>query len=376
MKKLIIISGAFLLLSFSLFARGEVVDERIVSEQAVYRLVKAVDGMPHPWGFAFLPGGEILITGRAGILWMFEPESGNLREISGLPEIRSAGQGGLLDIVLHPDYRNNGWIYMTHVVAGEGGNAPAVSRARLEGDRLRDLERIFTANKGGRTTLHFGSRLAFDSRGFLYVSLGERGEGPRAQDLSDHAGSTLRLTDDGRVPSDNPFTGDPDKADEIFSYGHRNPQGMALDPVTGTIWQHEHGPRGGDEINILRPGANYGWPVVTYGRGYDGSRVGIGSSAPGMEPPVLYWDPSIAPSGMTFYTGNLFPRWKGDLFAGALAGTHLRRIERRGDEILSQEVLLKDRIGRIRDVRQSPDGYLYVLTDEKNGSLYRLEPVQ
>ena len=201
----------------------------------------------------------------------------------------------------------------------------------------------------------------------MYVSLGDRGESPRAQDYSDHAGTVLRLHDDGRIPGDNPYAA-------VFSYGHRNVQGMVFDAASGEVWIHEHGARGGDEVNILKKGANYGWPHISYGRNYDGSKIGIGTRAPGMEQPLLYWDPSIAPSGMAVYSGDAFPSWTGDLFVGALAGQHLRRLKRDGSRIVSQEVLLQNRVGRVRDVRQGPDGLLYFLTDERNGSLYRLEP--
>lgn len=343
--------------------------ERIDSMEESFRLVSITEGIPNPWSFVFLPGGDVLITQRSGRLWRLEPVSGRRSEISGLPEIEAGGQGGLLDIVLHPGYSRNGWIYMSHVVSSAGGYATAVSRARLDGNRLTGLERVVTANNAGGTTRHFGSRLVFDDEGYLYVSLGDRGEDRRAQDLSDHAGTLLRIHDDGRIPGDNPYGA-------AFSYGHRNVQGMVFDPVSREVWVHEHGARGGDEVNVIKRGANYGWPRISYGRHYDGSKIGIGSSAPGMEQPLIYWDPSIAPSGMAVYTGNAFPSWRGDIFVGALAGRHLRRLERDGEAIVSQEVLLDNRVGRIRDVRQGPDGKLYILTDERNGSLYRLEPLE
>ena len=364
------------LLGSCISAEEELIDSRISSEQAEFRLVRVVSGIANPWGFTFLPEGDALITQRSGRLWRLDNENGILEEISGLPEIRPGGQGGLLDIVLHPDYPRNGWIYLSHVVSAPDGNATAVSRARLDQTRLIDLERIFTANKGGRTTRHFGSRLVFNDEGYLFITLGERGEDDRAQDRSDHAGSTLRLRPDGRVPPDNPFVGDESAADEIFSYGHRNAQGMIYDPFTDKIWLHEHGAKGGDEVNIIKPGANYGWPVISYGTHYSGAKIGVGVSRPGMEQPLIYWDPSIAPSGMALYTGEAFPAWQGDIFLGALAGKHLRRLERRDGKIIAQEVLLQGSIGRIRDVRQGPDGLLYLLTDEQNGSLYRLEPAE
>jgi len=233
---------------------------------------------------------------------------------------------------------------------------------------------IFEMAKKTSTTMHFGSRLAFARDGTLFVSTGERGDRNRAQDLGDSAGKVLRIRPDGSIPGDNPFAGRPGALGEVFSYGHRNVQGLAVNPGTGEVWAHEHGPQGGDEINILRPGANYGWPLVTYGREYSGGPIGEGTGKPGIQEPVLHWTPSIAPSGMAFYTGDRFPRWKGNIFVGALAGTHLRRVVPGAGGPVEQEVLLSGTIGRIRDVRQGPDGNLYLLTDENPGALYRLEP--
>ena len=374
--KHLFLAAAFLS-GVALFPAPEIVEPAIPSADHVFRLVRLTDSISHPWAFDFLPSGDILITQRSGRLWKIDSYSGDRTEISGVPDVYARGQGGLLDVRLAPDYERNGWIYFSHAVSTSTGPATAVSRARLDGNRLVGLQRIFTANKGGRTSHHFGSRLAFDPQGHLYVTLGERGEGSRAQDPRDHAGSVLRLYPDGSVPDDNPFVGDSSGADEVFTYGHRNPQGMVFDPVTGHILIHEHGAKGGDEVNILSPGANYGWPVITYGTDYDGSKIGTGTAAPGMKQPEIYWDPSIAPSGMAVYTGKLFPDWQGDLFVGALAGQHLRRLERDSDgTIVSQEVLLKNRIGRIRDVRQGLDGALYLLTDEAKGALFRLDPVR
>lgn len=367
MRRIVLTITALLGLAACATAEEEIVDARIRSEKAEFRLLKLVDGIPNPWGFAFLPDGDILITQRSGRLWRLGKESA-LEEIAASLEVRAAGQGGLLDIVLHPDYSANGWIYLSHVVSTPPGNATAVSRGRLAGNRLTDIQRIFTANGGGRTTRHFGSRLVFDDEGYLFITLGDRGEMNRAQDPSDHAGSVLRLRDDGRVPSDNPFG-------EVYSYGHRNPQGMVYDELSGSVWVNEHGAKGGDEINRLESGANYGWPVISYGTHYNGAKIGEGTRKPGMEQPELYWDPSIAPSGMAVYTGNAFPGWDDDFFVGALAGRHLRRVERSGADVTGrEEVLLQGVIGRIRDVRTGPDGLLYLLTDERNGGLYRLEP--
>ncbi len=314
----------------------------VKSEEAVFRVVRVAGGLTHPWSMAFLPDGKIPITERPGRLLLLA--DGRTQLVTGRPEITATGQGGLLDVVLHPDFARNGWLYFSYS-AGRGDDlGTRVTRARLDDT--------------------------------LLISLGDRGESDRAQDLRDPAGSVRRLTDDGRIPPDNPFAGrrESRRADalpEIWTYGHRNPQGLTVQPGTGRVWEVEHGPRGGDELNLLEPGRNYGWPVITYGREYSGGPVGEGiTERPGMEQPAAYWVPSISPSGMTFYTGAAFPAWKGNLFVGALSGQQLRRLVLE----VRQEVLLADTLGRIRDVRQGPDGNLWLLTDEAPGALYRLEP--
>ena len=346
------------------------------SREEEFRLVQLVSDLDHPWALAFVSGGDMLITERSGTLWLFDGET--LTRVSGIPSVAQVGQGGLLDVVLHPDFAANDLVYLSYTAAYDGGYGTVVMRARLSGAALVDAEEVFRTDLAGSGGFHFGSRLAFDEEGYLYVSLGERHNRPRAQDLSDQAGSILRLDDDGSVPDDNPFVGVPGAAPEIFSYGHRNPQGLALNPFTGEIWEIEHGPQGGDELNIIHAGSDYGWPVITYGVEYgSGAPIGEGTSKPGVEEPVTYWVPtSIAPSGMTFYTGGSFPGWRGDLFIGALAGQHLRRLEIDGERVTAQELLLQGVVGRVRDVRQGPDGDLYILTDEANGGLYRLEPVE
>ncbi|MBS3936498.1 MAG: PQQ-dependent sugar dehydrogenase, partial [Sulfuritalea sp.] len=297
--------------------------------------------------------------------------------IGGLPPVAAIGQGGLLDVVLHPDYPRNGWLYLSFVAQGEGGYGTEVLRARLRDHRLTEVRIIFRMQPKTRSSLHFGSRLAFDRRGFLYITLGDRGDKDRAQRLDDHAGSVIRLHDDGRVPHDNPFLATPGARPEKWTLGNRNIQGAALHPVTGELWTHEHGPQGGDEINVMRAGQNYGWPVITYGRNYViGTRIGEGTHKPGMAQPLHHWTPSIAPSGMSFYTGDRFPRWQGNLFVGALREQMLVRLELDGERIGRQEILLKAVVGRIRDVRAGPDGYLYLLTDSPEGELLRLEPAE
>lgn len=336
------------------------------------RLTVLTQGLEHPWGMAFLPDGGILITERPGRLRLLD--SGRLTDIAGLPAIVAKGQGGLLDVALHPQYASNGWIYLSYVEPGEDGMGTTVGRGKLKGRQLVNWQTLFQlAPKTGKRQ-HFGSRLVFDNKGHLYITLGDRGERDRSQDLNDHAGSVIRLHDDGRIPKDNPFNARGNSRPEIYSYGHRNIQGAALHPQNGQLWTHEHGPQGGDELNIIRAGANYGWPVITYGREYGtGFRIGD-THRDGMQQPLHYWVPSIAPSGMAFYSGNQFPAWRGNLFIGSLKFRLLVRLELKNDAVVAEHRLLQDRIGRIRDVRQGPDGYLYLLTDESDGSLVRLEP--
>ncbi|MFO7731799.1 MAG: PQQ-dependent sugar dehydrogenase [Spirochaetia bacterium] len=369
-------AAALLLLLVPLYAAGQsgAAAQRIRSDQTVFHLVKEADGLDHPWALAFLPDGDMLISERPGRMLLYS--GGDLKVVTGLPDIYASGQGGLLDIALHPQFEQNRWVYFTYSTAGSGGAGTALYRARLEGTRLTDGEQLYRLSRLTGTGRHFGSRIVFGPDGYLYMSIGERGDRYRAQQLDDAAGSTLRLNPDGSIPGDNPFSGRSDVLAEIYSYGHRNAQGMAVHPQTGEIWQHEHGPRGGDEVNIIKAGANYGWPKVSFGEEYRGGPIGEGSVAPGIEAPLIHWTPSIAPSGMSFYTGDLFSEWRGDLFVGALAGQHLRRLELDGQQVVNQEVLLQGRIGRIRDVKVGPEGYLWLLTDEQNGSLYRLRPLQ
>jgi len=344
------------------------------SPSFTYEIVTA--GLEHPWSLAFLPDGRMLVTERPGRLRLISAE-GELHPdpIGGLPPIRQHGQGGLLDVVLHPDFENNRWVYFSFAEADGRDVGTAVARGQLRGHRLEQVEVIFRLLPKSRTKQHFGSRLLFDNKGYLFITLGDRGDRPRAQDLNDHAGSLIRLHDDGRIPADNPFANRSGARAEIFSYGHRNMQGAALHPVTGRVWIHEHGPQGGDELNIPQAGVNYGWPVITYGANYfTGTRIGEGTHKEGMAQPVHYWVPSIAPSGMTFYTGDRFPQWQGNLFIGSLKFRLLVRLVLDGERVVREERLLEDELGRIRDVRQGPDGLLYLLTDESDGLLVRLLP--
>lgn len=344
------------------------------SEQHSFRVATLADGLDHPWGMAFLPEGGLLITERAGRLNIFQ--DGEMKQVTGLPEnIAVRGQGGLLDVVLHPDFAENRWIYLSYAGEAGGEAGTEVARARLDGTALSDVLVIFSAHPKTPGSAHYGGRLLFDRAGELYIALGDRRNYMQeAQKLTSHLGGVIRVNDDGSVPEDNPFAGRDEALEETFSYGHRNVQGMALHPETGAVWTHEHGPRGGDEVNILQAGANYGWPAITYGIDYSGAIISEKTAAPGMEQPVVYWVPSIAPSGMAFYQGDLFPEWQGDIFVGALAGRHLRRLELDGDTVTGQEELLGDLGARIRDVETGPDGYLYLLTDATDGRLIRLEP--
>jgi glucose/arabinose dehydrogenase len=349
-------------------------DEAISSEQATFRVVPVVTGLEHPWGMAFLPGGEILITERPGRLRLVRDGGLEPAPIAGVPEVYASGQGGLLDVALDPGFASNRVIYLSYAASGEGGNSTRVARATLGEGRLEDLAVIFTAEPLVRASKHFGSRLAFDAEGHLFITVGERGQGDRAQDLGQDNGKVIRLDPDGSVPEDNPFVGTAGARSEIFSYGHRNPQGMAIHPQTGVPWLNEHGARGGDEVNVVRPGVNYGWPVITYGIDYSGAPIGEGTHKEGMAQPIHYWVPSIAPGGMAFYDGAAFPEWRGDLFVGALKAELLVRLELDGERVVAEERLLDGALGRIRDIEVGPDEFLYLLTDEGDGGLYRLEP--
>ena len=356
-------------------AEPAVVAERVVSEQATFRVVRVATGLANPWSIAFLPDGDALVSERPGALLRLDVETGAVRNLDGVPRVAAVGQGGLLDVELHPQFADNRLVYLSYAAGRSGSYATSIARGRLTDSGLEDVEVLFTMNRPSGARLHFGSRLSFGADGMLYATFGERGDRHRAQDPADHAGTIIRLRDDGSVPDDNPFAAG-GGAPEVYSFGHRNPQGMAVHPVTGRVWSHEHGPQGGDEINVIEAGVNYGWPVITYGREYrSGAPIGVGTAAPGMAQPVLHWTPSIAPSGMTFYDGDRFPGWRGDLFAGALAGRHLRRVQLDGERAVAEEVLLQGRVGRVRDVKQGPDGMLWLLEDARNASIYRLEPV-
>jgi glucose/arabinose dehydrogenase len=336
-------------------------------------------GLEHPWGIAFLPDGRALVTERPGRLRLIGRDGRVSAPLMGVPAVAASGQGGLLDVALSPDFASSKAIFMSYAEPREtGGSATSVARARLEpeGDsgRLDDVKVILRQQPATSGSMHFGSRLAFARDGNLFVTLGERANRDKAQDLGTHYGKVVRIRPDGAVPPDNPFVGKAGAQPEIWSYGHRNPQSAAIHPATGKLWTVEHAARGGDEVNIPLAGKNYGWPVITYGRDYSGAKIGEGTAKAGMEQPVYYWDPSIAPSGMAFYAGNLFPEWKGNLFVGALRGAALHRLVLDGESVVGEEVLLGDIGERIRDVRSGPDGALWLLTDSGNGRVLRLVP--
>ena len=345
------------------------------SERHSFRLVRIADGLDHPWSLAFLPDARIMVTERRGRLRLVERGRLVRKVVAGLPgNVTQDGQGGLLDVVLHPNFAANHLLYLSYAGRAGGRLGTEVVRAVLAGDRLTDVTVIFRAlpkSSGGR---HFGSRLLISDDGFLYITLGDRAERRSAQDLSDHRGSVIRIHVDGSVPRDNPFASKSGARPEIFTRGNRNVQGIARQPGSGLVWMHEHGPRGGDEINIIKAGANYGWPIVSYGINYDGSTISSQPTHPGVEPPVHYWVPSIAPSGMAFYDGDKFPNWRGNLLVGALKDRLLVRLEVDGRKIVHEERLLRRKLGRIRDVRQGPDGFIYLLNDSSRGAIYRLEP--
>ncbi|MBS1221687.1 MAG: glucose dehydrogenase [Proteobacteria bacterium] len=349
----------------------------ISSAEHDFRVVVLTRGLEHPWGLAFLPDGRLLVTERPGRLRLVAAD-GTLdpRPVEGLPPIAAQGQGGLLDVALHPQFAENGLVYLSYAARGTGGIGTEAARGRLVDHRLEDVKVLFRQQPKSGGGRHFGSRLVFDRQGQFYITLGDRGEMARAQKLDDLAGKIVRLTADGQIPPDNPFANQAGARPEIYSLGNRNVQGAALHPVTGELWTHEHGPQGGDEVNVIRAGRNYGWPVITYGVEYViGTKIGEGTQKPGMEQPLHIWVPSIAPSGLAFYQGDRFPGWRGDLFVGALRGQMLVRLRFDGEKLVREERLLEGELGRIRDVRAGPDGYLYLLTDADDGVIARLEPV-
>ena len=352
------------------------------SSELPIRVVPVATGLSHPWSLAFLPDGSMLVTEREGRLRIVRNGTLDPTPITGVPAVYARVLGGLLDVALHPRFAENRIVYLSYSKAGQNNlSTTALARGRLDGMSLVDVEDIFVANTWSKSSTNYGGRLAFDRAGLLYLTVGERQEQDRAQKPDDHGGKVLRLRDDGTVPPDNPFVGRTGYLPEIYSLGHRSPQGLAMHPVTGAIWENEHGPLGGDELNIIQPGRNYGWPLVTFGTDYDGTKISDSTWRADLEPPFVYWVPSIAVSGLAFYTGDRFPAWKGNVFVGSMfegrtRGTgHLQRIVvNEAGRPINREPLLTELHQRIRDVRQGPDGLLYVLTDEDAGALLRIEP--
>jgi aldose sugar dehydrogenase len=329
-------------------------------------------GLEMPWGMEFLPDGRILILEKMGKLRIWADGQLQQEPVAGLPEIWAHGQGGLLDVKMHPNYDQNGWLYFAYSAPGPGGGNTAIGRGKLKDNQLLEFEQIFHGQPFSGGGAHFGSRIVFDDQNYLFTTIGDRGVQDNAQKLSTHTGTVLRMNDDGSVPADNPFVNEPGALPHIWSYGHRNIQGMAIHPETGDIWTHEHGPKGGDEINVILKGENYGWPLATFGINYNGTIITTDTTLPGMVDPILYWDPSIAPCGLEIVSSDKYPQWKHNLMVGALAGQHIQRVVVEGRKVTETEKLLQG-FARFRAIKQGPDGYLYVLT-ESPGIFFRIIP--
>ncbi len=368
------VAGALVPLALAMGAASSLGAENYQSQAGSIAVVTVAEGLEQPWGLAFLPDGRMLVTEKEGRLRLVAPDGALSEPLAGVPEVYDSGQGGLLDVALDPDFAANQLVYLSFSEPGGEGGGTAVARGKLGADRLEDVEVIWRQQPKLDSGQHFGSRLVFLPDGTLIVTLGDRNTRQYISDMKAQIGKLVRINRDGSIPEDNPFVGNADYSPDIYSLGHRNVQGATLHPDTGQLWTVEHGARGGDEINIPQAGKNYGWPVISYGREYSGGKIGEGTSKPGLEQPLHYWDPSIAPSGMTFYTGDKVPAWKGSLFVGALKFQLLARLEVDGNRIVKEERLLEDMGDRIRDVVQGPDGYLYLLTDEDDGRILRLEP--
>lgn len=353
---------------------------------AAYTITPVAGGLDHPWSIAFLPGGDMLVTERPGRLRIIRDGKLLPDPVPGVPDVYVKSQAGLFDVVLHPDFANNQTIYLTYASGTTGANATTVARARLEGDALLDVKVIFKTAPSKDTAVHFGGRMVFLADGTFLLTLGDGFDyREEAQNLMSDLGKIVRLNDDGSIPQDNPFASRTDARPEIWTYGHRNVQAIVRDALTGHIYAHEHGPKGGDELNLIEPGKNYGWPVITYGLDYSGARISPYTEREGMEQPLVYWVPSIAPSGMTLYTGDKFPRWQGDLFVAALAGKQVRRVDLDDGRVAGEETLFAELDARIRDVREGPDGALYLLTEsnkvmgyfdgDEPGAVLRVDPM-
>lgn len=367
-----------LLLSFGVTGIAQA--EQYSSERHTVTATTVADQLSHPWGMTFLPDGSVLVTERSGTLNRITAD-GSKTAIKGTPEVVARSQGGLLDVNVDPDYANNGWIYISYSEAdpeGGKGNSTAVARGRIDNGQWIDNEVVFRQAPKYESGAHFGSRLVFSPQGHLFITLGDRySRMDDAQTLDNHHGKVVRIWPDGSIPEDNPFVGQDNALDEIWSLGHRNVQGADIHPETGELWTIEHGPQGGDEVNIPQAGENYGWPTITYGEDYGGGEIGIGTHKEGLEQPFYYWLPSIATAGATFYTGDKFTHWQGDLLVTALKGQMVARLDLEEGRVLHEERLFDDQADfRIRDIEQGPDGYLYLLSDEDNGRLIKLTPTK
>ncbi|WP_460803067.1 PQQ-dependent sugar dehydrogenase [Microbulbifer agarilyticus] len=328
-----------------------------------------------PWGLSFLPDGRMLVAERGGRLVMLDADGGNLREIAGLPEIYVKGQGGLFEVLPAPDFAQTGEVFVSYAHGTDKANGTRISRAILREYRLQDLQPIFTVEPLKNTPVHFGGRMAFLHDGTLLLTTGDGFDMREdAQKLEGLLGKVVRINRDGSVPADNPYASSQGAGAKVWTYGHRNPQGLVYDAASDSVIMHEHGPAGGDEVNILQAGKNYGWPVATYGKDYSGAIISPFTEYEGMEPPLMHWTPSIAPAGLAIYRGELFPQWDGDLLVAALAGRHLRLVEMEGGKPIAQQELIADLEERIRDVRVGPDGAIYLLTDSDEGKLLKLQP--
>ena len=355
----------FSLLTVSCEAQVKPNDIPVKEDSKNYKLETVAAAIAIPWGMVWLPDGSMLVTEKSGTLYHIK--NGSKTDVTNVPKVYSRGQGGLLDIALHPKYAENGWIYMTFASdegEGTGGNTKLI-RAKLLNGSLTQIESLYKATPNTTKGQHFGSRITFDNDGYLYFSVGERGDHfVNPQDIKRDGGKIYRLNDDGSIPKDNPFVGQAGSKEAVFTYGNRNPQGMAKNPITGEIWAHEHGPKGGDEINIIKKGANYGWPLVTYGIDYDGTTISKESEKTGIEKPIYYWVPSIAPSGMAFVTSDKYPDWKGSLVVGSLKFEYLELLKLKGNEVVERQKIATA-IGRVRNVAQGPDGYIYMGVEGK-----------
>ncbi|MFT4182039.1 MAG: PQQ-dependent sugar dehydrogenase [Rhizobium sp.] len=370
--KLSVAFAASVLLTASAVCAAE--DKIVTTQKVTVKVETIASGLDHPWAVEPLPDGAYLVTERPGNMRIIR--DGKVSEpIAGVPDVHARGQGGLLDVALDPKFASNRAIFFTASISGDGGSGTAVFRAALSPDerRLSAVKRIFLMNRLSRGNIQYGARIAFAGDGSLFVSLGDRGEQDRAQDFQDDAGSIIHIKADGSIPADNPFRDGTRGRPEIWSKGHRNPQGIAFDPADGKLYTAEHGARGGDEINTPEAGKNYGWPVISYGRNYSGTKIGIGTEKKGMEQPIFYWDPSIAPGAIAVYRGRMFPEWNGDFLVTALKFQLLSRLERDGSgKVVERERLFEDDFGRLRDIVVAPDGALLITTDEDNGALLRV----